>query len=195
VRAGVEDWKTQGRHAAIGATLRFRSRRNRLDARFASDAWTGATTFGTFQARLAGLSNPERRGRVYVARAGVAVASGSTPLDLWLAGDTGDTRDTLLRAHPLVRDGRFLTDRLGRTLVHGSAEGQHWWTLSALRVGAAVFVDAARVSARLADGARGDVDVGTGARLTLPGAPGTFRADVARGLRDGATKWSFVYEP
>jgi hypothetical protein len=195
VRAGLDEWKTEGRHAAAGATLRFRSLRNHLEARLTSDVRAGATTFGQIESRLVAVSDPERRGRVYLGRAGVAVTSGSTPVDLWFAGDAGDTRDVRLRAHPLVRDGRFSTEQLGRTIVHGSAEGQQWWTLSAFRVGAAVFLDAARVGSRLAEGARGDVDVGTGARFAVPGAPGTFRADVAKGLRDGATKWSFVYEP
>jgi hypothetical protein len=58
-----------------------------------------------------------------------------------------------------------------------------------------VFVDGARVGHRLSGGSRGDVDAGIGARLALPGVPGTFRLDLAKGLRDGATTWSFVYEP
>ena len=40
-----------------------------------------------------------------------------------------------------------------------------------------------------------DVDVGLGARLPVPGIAGNFTLDVARGLRDGRTAVSFVYEP
>jgi hypothetical protein len=42
---------------------------------------------------------------------------------------------------------------------------------------------------------RGDIDVGGGLRLGLPGLEGVFRLDVGKGLRDGATALSFVYEP
>ena len=50
-------------------------------------------------------------------------------------------------------------------------------------------------SRRLRLGSGGDVDAGLGARLAVPGLPGAFRFDVARGLRDGATALSFAYEP
>jgi hypothetical protein len=37
--------------------------------------------------------------------------------------------------------------------------------------------------------------VGVGARFAVIGMPGIFRVDLAKGLRDGATALSFVYEP
>jgi hypothetical protein len=39
------------------------------------------------------------------------------------------------------------------------------------------------------------VDLGIGVRLAMPGVSGTIRIDVAKGLRDGATAVSFVYDP
>ena len=42
---------------------------------------------------------------------------------------------------------------------------------------------------------RGDVDLGGGLRIGLPGLEGVFRIDIGKGLRDGATAFSFVYEP
>jgi hypothetical protein len=37
--------------------------------------------------------------------------------------------------------------------------------------------------------------MGAGMRVAFPGISGTFRADLAKGLRDGVTTFSFVYEP
>jgi outer membrane translocation and assembly module TamA len=62
-----------------------------------------------------------------------------------------------------------------------------------LRVAPAAFVDGARAfrAAPFSD-TRGHVDVGLGLRVALPGA-GVFRADIARGLRDGNLALSFGY--
>jgi hypothetical protein len=140
-------------------------------------------------------SSTARRGQVYLLRGGGGAAFSDAPPDLWFGGDTGHASHVLLRAHPLLDDGRLATERLGRRIVHASAEAQHWWGLSVARFGAAVFVDAARVASRVDPGGRGDVDAGAGVRLAIPGLRGTFRVDGARGLRDGATALSFVYEP
>jgi hypothetical protein len=101
-----------------------------------------------------------------------------------------------LRAHPLVTDGELRLDRIGRQMIYSSGEAQRWWQGKArIRIGAAAFVDAARIDRRAAPGALTDVDVGIGARLAVPGVAGVLRIDVAKGLRDGATALSFVYEP
>ena len=39
------------------------------------------------------------------------------------------------------------------------------------------------------------IDLGAGVRLTVPGAPGTLRVDVARGLRDGHMAVSAGWQP
>jgi hypothetical protein len=133
---------------------------------------------------------------VFAGRAGVGLASVHTPADVWFAGDTGRARSVLLRAHPLMADGAMRVDRIGRQIVYISGEAQQWWTGSArVRIGAAAFVDVARVDRRADLRARTDVDVGIGARLAVPGVSGTVRIDVAKGLRDGATALSFVYDP
>ena len=43
----------------------------------------------------------------------------------------------------------------------------------------------------------GDVatPLGVGLRMGFPGLEGVFRLDIGKGLRDGATALSFVYEP
>jgi hypothetical protein len=63
-----------------------------------------------------------------------------------------------------------------------------------MRIAAAAFADSAGVVDRLQSGARADVDAGLGLRAALPGLPGVFRLDVGKGLRDGATAVSFVYD-
>jgi hypothetical protein len=101
-----------------------------------------------------------------------------------------------LRAHPVVEDGDLRLDQMGRDIAHVSGEAQQWWNVAApLRFGAALFADAAHVASRFEPGARSDLDVGFGARVAVPGLQGVFRIDLAKGLRDGATVVSFVYEP
>ena len=195
MRGGIERWERGGDFGTAGVGLRLLSRDDRFDVRLGADVWGGAATFSIADAAITARSSIDRRGRVLVVRGGVSRATRSTPPDLWFGGDTGVSRQTLLRAHPLIADGRLRVEQLGRHLIHGSAEAQHWWRLSLTRLGAAIFADAARVGDRLPERGKGDVDVGAGARLAVPGLAGTFRADLAKGLRDGVTRWSFVYEP
>jgi hypothetical protein len=193
--AGADRWRSPGAHGTAGGSLLVRSVGERLEAEVTGDAWWGAARFAAFTVSAGARSSPARTGAVLAARAGVGGVTAAAPLDLWLAGDTGDTRAVLLRAHPLVDDGRIRVDRLGRRLAHASIEARYWRPVSLARVGAAVFADAAYTASGLRPGGRGDVDVGAGVRLAVPGAAGTFRGDVARGLRDGTTTFSFVYEP
>lgn len=193
-RGGVDRWDAAGVQAVFGAAAGFRSAGDRVEAILKADLWAGEARFAGVEAALAARSSADRAGTVLAARAGFGTVTAAAPRDLWLAGDTGDTRTPLLRAHPLVEDGRFRTSELARRLVHASLEARHWWPVSAARVGAAVFADAAHGGQRLTGRSRGDVDVGAGVRLAVPGLAGTLRADVARGLRDGATIVSFVYE-
>jgi hypothetical protein len=195
VRGGLDRWQDAGTFGAAGGSIQLRSPGDRVDAGLSLGVWTGSGGFSTAETVLTARTSTARRGRVLVARAGTGLATRATPPDLWFGGDTGATRTTLLRAHPLVGNGRLRSAQLGRGIVHGSVEGQQWWPVSVARVGAALFVDAVRVSQRLTAQSRGDVDAGIGARLALPGLTGTFRVDLAKGLRDGLTTLSVVYEP
>ena len=95
-----------------------------------------------------------------------------------------------------MTDGEMRVDRIGRQIVYTSGETQRWWAgTRRVRFGAAAFVDMARVDRRAEPRPRTDVDVGVGARLAVPGVSGVLRLDVAKGLRDGATALSFVYDP
>jgi hypothetical protein len=166
---------------------------SRVDVRAEGEFWSGSTSFSRSAVSIAAFSSKARAGFVYVARAGAAAGSRSLPPLVWFAGDTGQTRDTLLRAHPLVDEGRVRVEQMGRRLLNASGEAQRWWSRGLVRTAAAAFIDMARVGGQLETGTRGDVDAGVGVRVALPGA-GTLRADVARGLRHGGTRWSFVYE-
>ena len=193
--AGVEDWDRIGTLGRSRAHLQMLTRGSRVNLSVDGQIWGGAASFSRAGVAIAAASSAMRTGRVYVARGGAAAGSANLPPLLWFGGDTGQTRDTLLRAHPLVDDGRLRIEQMGRRLWHASVEAQQWWSAGIVRTAAAVFVDAVRVGDRADDAARGDVDAGVGVRLALPGAPGIFRADVATGLRHGGTRWSFVYEP
>jgi hypothetical protein len=125
-----------------------------------------------------------------------ARAGAATPLDLWPAGDVGHARPTLLRAHPVLEDGRLQAGRLGRRIVSASLEAQRWWPVAAgVRLAGAAFLDLARTSDRLGASARGDADAGLGARLAVAGIQGFFALDLAMGLRDSATALSVTYHP
>ena len=193
--AGVEDWDRIGTLGRSRAQVQLLTRGSRVNVRADGESWAGAASFSRISVNIAAASSATRTGRVYLARGGAAAGSADLPPLLWFGGDTGQTRETLLRAHPLVEDGRLRLEQMGRRLWHASVEVQQWWSAGIVRTAAAGFVDAARVGDRADDGARGDVDAGVGVRLALPGAPGTFRADVATGLRHGGTRWSFVYDP
>jgi hypothetical protein len=62
-------------------------------------------------------------------------------------------------------------------------------------MGSAAFTDVGRTGHRLRASSLGDADLGIGARVAVAAMPGLFRIDLAKGLRDGATVISFVYEP
>ena len=195
-RVGVDAWDGFGSYGVTSVGLRLASGRDRAIAGVDGSGWLGQDSFASLTASVRLRSSDAHQGRVFLARAGGALATLTTPPDLWFAGDTGTVRPALLRAHPIVDDGRLLSERLGRQIGHVSGEARQWWTIrSFVHVGAALFADAARVDrGAIADG-RGDVDVGGGIRLGLPGMEGIFRLDVGKGLRDGATAVSFVYEP
>jgi hypothetical protein len=195
VRGGADRWRDQGSFAHAGTAVRFAAPNGLLDVHADLAAWAGPFTFSSADIGVKVRSSVVRRGRMYLARAGSAMTTADTPADLWFGGDTGHARPVLLRAHPLLEDGALRAGRLGRRIVHGSAEAQHWWRGPAgTAAAAAIFADAAHVDHRVHGGAQRDVDAGLGARLALPGLAGVFRVDLARGLRDGAMSLSFAYE-
>jgi predicted double-glycine peptidase len=196
VSTGLDEWSDSGARGMAGAALQFASFEGRMDATVGADAWPRRGGFATTRASLRARSSTEREGIVYVASGGFETASAQTPMNLWPAGDTGHARAALLRAHPVLDEGRLRVERLGRAFLHGSLEAQRWWRVAGpLRIAAAAFTDLGQTTRRTDSTARGDVDVGLGARVAVAGIPGVFRADLGKGLRDGAIAICLVYEP
>ena len=195
-RGGADQWDALGSLGTASGAVRAASRRERVVIDAGASGWAGPRRFAQATASIRTQSSVRRRGLVFHAGGGASLATAETPPDAWFGGDTGRARPVPLRAHPVTDEGRLRMDQIGRRLVHASIETRHWWSVSPLLdLGAAAFGDAARVSRRLEPGARGDLDAGIGLRLAVRGIDGVFRLDAARGLRDGATALSFVYEP
>jgi hypothetical protein len=167
-----------------------------VDVRIEGNMWVGDSAFGHARTSAVIRSATELRGLIGVATAAAEVVGSDAPRAMWPAADTGHARRSLTRAHPVLTDGRLRVERLGRTLTNLSLEAQQWWRPAGfVRAGVAAFGDFARTSRRLHDGPLHAADVGVGARVGFMGMPGIFRIDIARGLTDGATAISFVYQP
>jgi peptidase C39-like protein len=147
--------------------------------------------FGAFQTASLTVkgewqSAMERSGLLWHVRAGLTTAGTSAPFALWPGAGVGQGRDSLLRAHPLLRDG-IIRGVFGRRLLHAGSEWRYWrgTVFRTLRVAPAAFVDVARAYEvpNFGDD-RLHVDAGFGLRVAMPGA-GVLRVDLAHGLRDG----------
>ena len=222
LRGGVDHWQDLGSKPSVGATFYTSTRHDRVSGSVNFDTWGGDGSFSTLRGIARFKSSREYRGLVFVGSAGGGWTGDSTPVESWFAGDSGNARPgpVPLRAHGLVEDARFFrTAQMGRTIIHGSAEQQYWFDfakpgpaptaaslknepsapafkefLSHINVGAAVFVDTARVMRRLYPADRNDVDLGGGGRVALPGGRGSLRADYAHGLTNEGWKISFGFE-
>ena len=170
---------------ALAAHQRLAGDRMYLEGRAGS--WSGGTSTWTLSLRSEWRSRAANEGTVWIAHAGEDIAGSDAPLALWPGAGTGQGRDALLRAHPLIDDGVIQNGAFGRTLAHAGTEWRRWVQVprKPIRVAPAVFVDAARAYRGL-DGAAQPwhTDVGAGLRLAVPGS-GVFRIDFAHGLRDG----------
>ena len=142
VHGGLDRWQAQPpfvrrTFGAAGAALQLRSPGDLVDAALGVSVWSGSGSFSITEGVLTARTSPERRHRVLVGRAGAGMATAATPPDVWFGGDTGATRDTLLRAHPSSPgagceaaswDGKSFTDP-----SKGSSGGRSRWPGSALR--------------------------------------------------------------
>jgi hypothetical protein len=198
VRGGADRWTSLSMMAgSAGAGATLTSPFDRLTLRTAIDGWAGDASFASSVATVSATT--ARRGShpgvAAIATVSAALVSRKTPLDLWPAGDTGQARPFLLRAHPVLDAGRLRVDQLGRRLLQASGEAQRWWNGPGFsRIGAALFVDAARTANRFRDaGAAQQVDIGAGIRLSSALMSGGIALDIAHGLRDGQTAFSARY--
>ena len=193
--AGIERWRGHRASGSMTGGVRVTSPASRVDASLDAATWLGSSSFATVHATGALRTSAIREGTVLLARGTLGAVSAHSPPDLWLAGDTGHIRPTLLRAHPLVQNGRLKVDQLGRRLAAVTIEAQRWIRHGPAVFAPAVFMDVARIGRRAAGSGRVDTDLGLGVRIGTPGIGGTLRLDVARGLRDGASAFTLVYEP
>lgn len=191
VGAGLDNWRDRGQTATLTASLDQRLAGDNVSLRGAGTLLVGSFAGWSAGAAASWRSNARREGWVLLAGAGADLASRDAPLALWPGAGTGHGRGPLLRAHPLLDDGRISSAVFGRQVYHGTAEARRWGrpVMKVLRVAPAIFVDTARAADRRGPGAAWHVDAGVGLRLAFPGS-GVLRLDVGKGLRDGETAWS-----
>jgi hypothetical protein len=191
-RLALERWPA-GIASSAAAGLERRSLNGRGGASLSATLLAGAVRSWTFGAAVRWSSRTSNDGIVWTAGGGVAAAGADAPLALWPGAGTGQGRDVLLRAHPLLDDGIVSGGVFGRRLAHATVELHRWQSraMNAVRLAPAAFVDIARASRvpAFAD-RRLHVDLGLGLRVATP-LPGLLRVDVARGLRDGEMALSF----
>ncbi len=198
VSAGLDAWRlddsAQRKTLGVSGRIERRLWSDRVALSASAARWLGARSpgFGTAAVDVSGRSSPEPQAIVLTGRFGAGLATAASPFALWSGAGTGRGRAPLLRAHPLLHDGRLDGPGFGRRLVSGTLELQHWLARPRLaRVAVALFADAAAAGQRpsFATGTARHVDVGAGVRLRVPGAGGALRVDYARGLSDGAHAW------
>jgi tetratricopeptide (TPR) repeat protein len=189
--AGLDTWGEQGRTGSVGGSVDQRLAGDRLSVRGGGSLFAGSFSAWTAGTAVEWRSVVRHEGIAILGRAGLDLTSADAPRALWSGAGTGHARGPLLRAHPLLEDGRLTGDVFGRHVYHASAEARRWLkpVMKLVRIAPAVFVDVARASDRLLPGAAWHADAGAGLRLALPGS-GVVRLDVAKGLRDGTTALS-----
>ena len=197
-RAAVHTWNDRGHAISIGLSVDRGFVGERLSLGGSADWWHGlgpTPSFATGSIYAAARSDPDKPLQV-AARGGMDTVTRDAPLSEWSGADTLGLRNRLLRAHPLLVDGRIAGPAFGRRLAYLTGEVERtldWPRL--IPVSAAAFVDLAHASHRM-PGASVDplhVDVGVGVRLRLPGQPGVLRLDYGHGLRDGANAFSVAW--
>jgi predicted double-glycine peptidase len=186
-------------YLAWESTIDVRPAIDHLDVTASAGWWTpagGGAGFATGGVMASWRSTRKQTRASWSAVTGLDMASTAAPLALWPGAGTGQGRDDLLRAHPLISDDGVLTGAVfGRAVAHSTVEYTRPVGLQGA-VSAAGFVDAARAWRRL-DGLADSpwyVDAGIGLRLRAPDTHGTIRIDLAHGLRGGGTRLSVTFD-
>jgi hypothetical protein len=192
ISTGVERWPA-GRAAFFAAGLQYRTAGNHLALEGRAGGWAGTPRAWLASWSAEWRSRPVHQGQVWLGRVGTDASGDGAPRSTWPGAGTGQGRDQLLRAHPLLHDGVIRDAVFGRGLVHATGEWRRWGrpVAKVLRIAPALFLDVARAydAPPFADD-RAHADAGVGIRIAIPGS-GVLRADLARGLRDGQTALSF----
>lgn len=200
VSAALDRWDDDS-HLALDAGLDLRRANDRVSIGVDLAAWMPIGS-GSRLARSgvrAGWRSTREPGKGgWLVSGNLTATSAGAPFDLWPGAGAGHARAPLLRAHPLLENGVITGDVFGRWLSHGTVEYQHpLFAASTGAIRAAVFADTARAWRRI--GGQGSsplhTDVGVGLRVVLPGAGGTMRVDLARGLHDGRVALSAGWQP
>jgi hypothetical protein len=188
VRASVDRWDGHDLNYSLGGGPELRVLDDRGAVRFDGEWWLAARRFSRVVLesswRLVSQTAPRHQATL---RIGAHLASAAAPRGLWPAAGATEGRGVLLRAHPLIDEGIVSGAGFGREIVFATLEGQRWSRIPwGLRLGGAVFVDAAAVRR---DGRAGPsrllADAGLGLRLGLAGTDMHLRVDAARSLTDG----------
>ncbi|HUE96052.1 MAG TPA: papain-like cysteine protease family protein [Longimicrobiaceae bacterium] len=168
------------RLVGAGLTGHFATGDDRSWLTVRGERWTGSGRSFTRTSLAAGGTVPHGDRREWRLRAGGIAASSGAPRTLWPGAGTGRIRDPLLRAHGLVDDGVIQGPAFGRELLHATVEHRVFRRAGPLRLGAALFIDAAHTRSRgggLEDGSF--VSVGGGLVLALGSQEGAV--SLARG--------------
>lgn len=195
IGVGLDSWKGRGRTASFAAAVDQRLLEDRMSLRAHGALLSGSFRSGTIGVGAEARSRVRNEGTVVLGRVGFDTTSTDAPLALWPGAGTGHARTAVLRAHPLLDDGRITGEVFGRRLLHGTAEARRWLkpVLKIVRIAPAMFVDIASAQERLEPGQAWHADVGAGLRIAIPGSR-VLRLDVAKGLRDGSTAVSIAWE-
>jgi len=197
--AAVDRWEGRGSYLSLGGSIQKRMAGDRIAIEGYAAGWSSLgkrEPFGAFGLR-AGWRPWARR--LVFARAGIELATNSTPLALWPGAGVGHASATLLRAHPLLEDGIVRGEAFGRTLAHGSLEIQRHFPRSFETAFAelqwALFVDLGKSWYGLSSSASPlHADIGAGLRFKLLGDGRTLRVDAAYGLQDGGKALSIGWQ-
>jgi hypothetical protein len=190
---GIDRWRALTSHAVsarLAVVQRFAGDRGSLSAD--SESWFRGLRTWSLGLRADWRSRTHNEGNVWLARAGEEIVPRNAPLALWPGAGTGQGRDLLLRAHPLLHDGVIRGGAFGPRLTHGGAEWRRWMQpgKKPLRIAPAIFLDVARSTPGIVTSVDGwQSDAGAGLRVAVPGS-GVVRIDVAHGLRDGRSALS-----
>jgi hypothetical protein len=191
IGTGVDRWSDRGAHLSFAGALEKRWASDRMGVRAEASSWTslqGGPFFAGGGLDWSWRSSTRAAPTIWKARAGIEAVSENAPRMVWPGAGLGHARGVLLRAHPLLEDGAIDSEIFGRRLSHGGVELERWLpTRQPMRIALVAFADLARVLGGMSsNGGTGQVDVGGGVRVALPGQSSLLRVDVARGLLDGS---------
>lgn len=181
-----ERWREAGDFLVLGFGGAMHSRRDRVVLMVQGEEslpLKGQSGYVRAQAGAAWRLPAGFAGLEWSMRAGVDVASPSTPRGLWPIAGGNAGKPIPLRAHRSVVDDSLPTSRSGQQTLHGGvAVDRALVSLGPVPLGIGAFVDLAAVMVA-GSGRRSYLDVGAGLRLGIPGAPASaLRIDVARGM-------------